>query len=148
MRKKRMRKDEKREITPEFVNMSKEILYPQIQGVTALTQALAPCRGRSPRLRWDPVVRSSGAVASRTRHPECADRRISDVHPRSGDLGLIKTDSIATVRCESNYSALLPSPAPLPLGLAGQAISPRTADTPGPLVSPRSRSRARPLGQI
>jgi hypothetical protein len=46
-----MRKDEKREITPEFVNMSKEILYPQIQGVTALTQALAPCRGRSPRLR-------------------------------------------------------------------------------------------------
>jgi hypothetical protein len=35
MKKKRMRKDEKREVTPEFVNMSKEILYPQIQGVTA-----------------------------------------------------------------------------------------------------------------
>ena len=34
MGKKRMRKDEKREVTPEFVNMSKEILYPQIQGVT------------------------------------------------------------------------------------------------------------------
>jgi hypothetical protein len=34
MRKKRMRKDEKREVTPEFVNMSKEILYPQIHGVT------------------------------------------------------------------------------------------------------------------
>jgi hypothetical protein len=34
MKKKRMRKDEKREVTPEFVNMSKEILYPQIQGVT------------------------------------------------------------------------------------------------------------------
>ena len=34
MRKKRMRNDEKREVTPEFVNMSKEILYPQIQGVT------------------------------------------------------------------------------------------------------------------
>jgi hypothetical protein len=29
-----MRKDEKRGVTPEFVNMSKEILYPQIQGVT------------------------------------------------------------------------------------------------------------------
>jgi hypothetical protein len=29
-------KDEKREVTPEFVNMSKEILYPQIQGVTYL----------------------------------------------------------------------------------------------------------------
>jgi hypothetical protein len=37
MRKKRMRKDGKREVTPEFVNMSKEILYPQIQGVTLLT---------------------------------------------------------------------------------------------------------------
>jgi ribosomal protein L19E len=34
MRKKRLGKDEKREVTPEFVNMSKEILYPQIQGVT------------------------------------------------------------------------------------------------------------------
>jgi hypothetical protein len=36
MRKKRMGKDEKREVTPEFVNMSKEILYPQIQGVTTV----------------------------------------------------------------------------------------------------------------
>jgi hypothetical protein len=27
-------KGEKREVTPEFVNMSKEILYTQIQGVT------------------------------------------------------------------------------------------------------------------
>jgi hypothetical protein len=35
MRKKRLGKDEKRKVTPEFVNMSKEILYPQIQGVTA-----------------------------------------------------------------------------------------------------------------
>jgi hypothetical protein len=34
MKKKRIRKDEKREVTPEFVDMSKEILYPQIQGVT------------------------------------------------------------------------------------------------------------------
>jgi hypothetical protein len=33
-----VRKDEKREVTPEFVNMSKEILYPQIQGVTLLPQ--------------------------------------------------------------------------------------------------------------
>jgi hypothetical protein len=39
MRKKRVRKDEKREVTPEFVNMSKEILYPQIQGVTATSWA-------------------------------------------------------------------------------------------------------------
>ena len=35
MRKRRLGKDEKKEVTPEFVNMSKEILYPQIQGVTA-----------------------------------------------------------------------------------------------------------------
>jgi hypothetical protein len=34
MRKRRLGKSEKREVTPEFVNMSKEILYPQIQGVT------------------------------------------------------------------------------------------------------------------
>ena len=34
MRKRRLGKDVKREVTPEFVNMSKEILYPQIQGVT------------------------------------------------------------------------------------------------------------------
>jgi hypothetical protein len=40
MRKRRLGKDEKKEVTPEFVNMSKEILYPQIQGVTA---AAAPC---------------------------------------------------------------------------------------------------------
>jgi hypothetical protein len=32
MRKKRVRKDEKREVTPEFVNMSKEILYPPNSG--------------------------------------------------------------------------------------------------------------------
>jgi hypothetical protein len=36
MRKRRLGKDEKREVTPEFVNMSKEILYPQIQGVTGV----------------------------------------------------------------------------------------------------------------
>jgi hypothetical protein len=51
MRKKRMRKDEKREVTPEFVNMSKEILYPQIQGVTSglvpfgITVKIKSCKG-------------------------------------------------------------------------------------------------------
>ena len=39
MRKRRLGKGEKREVTPEFVNMSKEILYPQIQGVTAQLSA-------------------------------------------------------------------------------------------------------------
>jgi hypothetical protein len=36
MRKRRLGRMKKREVTPEFVNMSKEILYPQIQGVTNL----------------------------------------------------------------------------------------------------------------
>jgi hypothetical protein len=45
MRKKRVRKDEKREVTPEFVNMSKEILYPQIQGVTSWLRASYSYRG-------------------------------------------------------------------------------------------------------
>jgi hypothetical protein len=36
MRKKRLGKDEERKVTPEFVNMNKEILYPQIQGVTTV----------------------------------------------------------------------------------------------------------------
>jgi hypothetical protein len=38
-----MRKDEKREVTPELVNMSKEILYPQIQGVTPGLDHSHPC---------------------------------------------------------------------------------------------------------
>ena len=44
MRKRRLGKDVKREVTPEFVNMSKEILYPQIQGVTrpAVVQGAPP----------------------------------------------------------------------------------------------------------
>ena len=48
MRKKRMRKDEKREVTPEFVNMSKEILYPQIQGVTIAGRSA--CEARTVRM--------------------------------------------------------------------------------------------------
>jgi hypothetical protein len=50
-----MRKDEKREVTPEFVNMSKEILYPQIQGVTP---AAGVCREL--RLLSRAGVRSAG----------------------------------------------------------------------------------------
>jgi hypothetical protein len=49
MRKKRLGKDEKREVTPEFVNMSKEILYPQIQGVTTREGERAASRERLPR---------------------------------------------------------------------------------------------------
>jgi hypothetical protein len=45
MRKRRLGKDEKREVTPEFVNMSKEILYPQIQGVTVSARRIDPSRG-------------------------------------------------------------------------------------------------------
>ena len=42
MRKRRLGKGVKREVTPEFVNMSKEILYPQIQGVTVMCGAKPP----------------------------------------------------------------------------------------------------------
>jgi hypothetical protein len=48
MRKKRLGKDEKREVTPEFVNMSKEILYPQIQGVTASRSSVFCCSAGLP----------------------------------------------------------------------------------------------------
>jgi hypothetical protein len=41
MGKRRLGKDEKRKVTPEFVNMSKEILYPQIQGVTGRAEVTA-----------------------------------------------------------------------------------------------------------
>jgi hypothetical protein len=46
MRKRRLGKDEKREVTPEFVNMSKEILYPQIQGVTLSLSGCENLRGK------------------------------------------------------------------------------------------------------
>jgi hypothetical protein len=49
----------KREVTPEFVNMSKEILYPQIQGVTRVR--LGPHAGLVEVER----VRPCGAVACR-----------------------------------------------------------------------------------
>jgi hypothetical protein len=39
----------KREVTPEFVNMSKEILYPQIQGVTPPHGVWAHWSGSHPR---------------------------------------------------------------------------------------------------
>jgi hypothetical protein len=52
MRKKRVRKDEKREVTPEFVNMSKEILYPQIQGVTGVMATQVPATPAG-KIRWD-----------------------------------------------------------------------------------------------
>jgi hypothetical protein len=51
-RKRRLGKGVKREVTPEFVNMSKETLYPQIQGVTGTEPewpeaAVEPFRGAS-----------------------------------------------------------------------------------------------------
>jgi hypothetical protein len=38
MEKKRIRKDEKREVTPEFVNMSKEILYSKFRVLQFIPQ--------------------------------------------------------------------------------------------------------------
>jgi hypothetical protein len=37
MRERRLGKDEKREVTPEFVNMSKEILYPKFRVLQLMT---------------------------------------------------------------------------------------------------------------
>jgi hypothetical protein len=83
-----------------------------LNALESFPKYLETCRGHSPRLRRDPIARSSGTAAPRTRRPN---------RPRSGGLGLIKTDLVATVRCESNCSAPLPSPAPLSLGPARQS---------------------------
>jgi hypothetical protein len=61
MRKRRLGKDEKREVTPEFVNMSKEILYPQIQGVTVSARNCTGGRSmaRTQTVRDPPMVDSN-----------------------------------------------------------------------------------------
>ena len=69
MRKRRLGKDEKREVTPEFVNMSKEILYPQIQGVTnGLHQkSKNVIYGKETYVGWG--VWASGRWSMATQHP-------------------------------------------------------------------------------
>jgi hypothetical protein len=78
-----MRKDEKREVTPEFVNMSKEILYPQIQGVTftdvlqgppPTTRGLGPTRHAS----WPGTEEAKPSRAERVTAP----RLQALLHPR------------------------------------------------------------------
>jgi hypothetical protein len=64
-----------------------------------------------PRLRRDLAAGTSGTAALRTGRPDRAGRWIPDVHPRSGGLGLIRTDLILVARCRSSRSDL-PSPAP------------------------------------
>jgi hypothetical protein len=61
-----MRKDEKREVTPEFVNMSKEILYPQIQGVTCSLPRRPGAAGAVLRVRpvWTEASRMNQEVAA------------------------------------------------------------------------------------
>jgi hypothetical protein len=67
-----------RGITPEFVDMSKEILYPQIQGVTAgpnstahlVTRAGLSLQNTKPsRRRLSPAPRHGGGPRSRGRQP-------------------------------------------------------------------------------
>jgi hypothetical protein len=82
-------------------------------------------------------------------HPWPATGRwISDVHPRSSDLGLIKTDRITTVWCVSHRSDPLPSPAPLPLGPTYQpylgSLTPR-AHLSALAARPRPRVHLRDL---
>jgi hypothetical protein len=54
MRKRRLGKEVKREVTPEFVNMSKEILYPQIQGVTTFEGATRTAAAPAPKAPQEP----------------------------------------------------------------------------------------------
>jgi hypothetical protein len=72
-----MRKDEKREVTPEFVNMSKEILYPQIQGVTRMAHwiALSTRGGGRPK---------SGEGGSASLVRQCLDSSLEKLHDFTG----------------------------------------------------------------
>jgi hypothetical protein len=73
---------------------------------------LEPRRGNPPHLRRDRAVPP---------HPRPATSSwISGVCPRSGGLELIRADLISALRSRSDCSPLSPSPAPMPLGPAGQ----------------------------
>jgi hypothetical protein len=81
------------------------------------------------RLRRDLAAGTSGAAALRIGRPDRAGRWIPDVHPRSGGLGLIRTDLISAARCRSGRSDL-PLTRALPLGPVYQSylrsLTPRT----------------------
>jgi hypothetical protein len=88
-----------------------------------------------PRLRRDLTVETSGAATLKTDRPDHAGRWIPDVHPRSGGLGLIRTDLILTARCRSGRSDLPLTRAPATrLGLL---VLPQAANAPSPPINAR-----------
>jgi hypothetical protein len=79
-----MRKDEKREVTPEFVNMSKEILYPQIQGVTASAPGLRRGGRDEPRTGREGARATAGHAKHRAPEPPRRGARAEAARPRQG----------------------------------------------------------------
>jgi hypothetical protein len=69
-----------------------------------LPQSLRPLSWLCPCLQRDLAVETSGAAAIRTGRPNRVGRWISDVHSRSGGLGLIRADLILVVCCRSSRS--------------------------------------------
>jgi hypothetical protein len=101
-----------------------------------------PCHGRSPRLWRDLAVRSSSAAAPKTGHPDRAGQWISDVHPRSGDQDLIRTDLTSTVRSKPSRPDPLPCLALCRWARLVTLPTSSVTDTTGPPVSPHPSTRA------
>jgi hypothetical protein len=100
-----------------------------------------------PRLWQDLIAEMSGDAALKTSRPDLADHWIPDVHPRSGGLGLIRTDLISAAHRRSSCLDL-PSPTPLPLGPVRQSylrsLTPRV-HLSALAVRPRTRARLHDL---
>jgi hypothetical protein len=85
-----------------------------------------------PRLQRDLTVGTSGATALKTGRPNLASRWIPNVHPRSGDLGLIRTNLISAARGRSDRLDL-----PLTRASAagpGPSVLPQVSDAPSPTI--------------
>jgi hypothetical protein len=90
-----------------------------------------------PRLRRDLAVGMSGTTALKISRPDLAGRWISGIHPRSGGLGLIRTDLISVARCRSDRLDLPLTCAPA--AGPGLLVLPQVTDA---LSSPISARRA------
>jgi hypothetical protein len=91
-------KDEKREVTPEFVNMRKEILYPQIQGVTVTRDGEEAEAAETAPI--SEVMRRSGLVVTESASDEeapVAEAEQADIE--EGDVG----------EGEIDYNIIMPS---------------------------------------
>jgi hypothetical protein len=113
------------------------VCHVALNALELFPKPLEPRHGRPPRLRRDRAAPP---------HPRpTASRWISGVRPRSGSLDLTREDLISALRSRSDRYPLSPSPAPLPLGSAGQ---PRPGSlTPHPRLSVAS-ARSRPHAHL